>query len=70
MLKLSCKWVFQMDNDPKHASKVVTKWLKDNKVKVLEWPSQSPDLKPVESLWAELKKREQARRPTSLSQLY
>ena len=33
-----------MDNDPKHTSKVVVKWLKDNKVKVLEWPSQSPDL--------------------------
>ena len=30
-----------MDNDPKHISKVVAKWLKDNKVKVLEWPSQS-----------------------------
>ena len=24
-----------MDNDPKHTSKVVAKWLKDNKVKVL-----------------------------------
>ena len=35
-LKLGCKWVFQMDNDPKHAFKVVAKWLKDNKVKVLE----------------------------------
>ena len=36
-LKLGRKWVFQMDNDPKHSSKVVAKWLKDNKVKVLEW---------------------------------
>jgi hypothetical protein len=44
-VKLGRKWVFQMDNDPKHTSKVVAKWLKDNKVKVLEWPSQSPDLK-------------------------
>ena len=42
-----------MDNDPKHTSKVVAKWLKDNKVKVLEWPS--PDLNPTEHLWAELK---------------
>ncbi|CDQ96643.1 unnamed protein product [Oncorhynchus mykiss] len=68
-LKLGRKWVFQMDNDPKHTSKVVEKWLKDNKVKVLEWPSQSPDLHPIEHLWAELKKCVRARRPTSLTQL-
>ena len=41
-LKLGRKQVFQMDIDPKHTSKGVAKWLKDNKVKVLEWPSQSP----------------------------
>jgi hypothetical protein len=46
-LKLGCKWVFQMDNDPKHTSKVVAKWLMDNKVKVLKRPSQSPDLHPT-----------------------
>ena len=68
--KLGHKWVFQMDSDPKYTSKVVAKWLKDNKVKVLEWPSQSPDLNLIEHLWAELKKRVWARRTTKLTQLH
>jgi hypothetical protein len=48
----------------------VAKWLKHNKVKVLEWPLQSPDLNPMENLRAEFKKRARARRPTNLIQLH
>uniref|UniRef100_A0AAY4C459 Tc1-like transposase DDE domain-containing protein n=1 Tax=Denticeps clupeoides TaxID=299321 RepID=A0AAY4C459_9TELE len=57
-----------MDNDPKHTAKLVTKWLKDNKVNVLERPSQRPDLDPIENL-SELKRHVRARRPTNLTQL-
>ena len=65
--ELGHKCVFQMDNDPKHNSKVLSKWLKDNQVK---WPSQSPGLNPIKNVWAELKKRVLARRPTNLTQLH
>ena len=69
-LKLGRKWVYEMDNDPKHTSKVVAKWLKDKEVKVLEWPSQSPALNPIENVWAELKKSVRASRHTNLTQLH
>ena len=46
-LSLSRSWVFQHDNDQKHTAKIVLSWLKKKKVKVLDWPSQSPDLKEI-----------------------
>uniref|UniRef100_A0AAZ3R7D8 Transposase Tc1-like domain-containing protein n=1 Tax=Oncorhynchus tshawytscha TaxID=74940 RepID=A0AAZ3R7D8_ONCTS len=42
----------------------------DKEVQLLEWPSQSPDLNPIENLWAELKKCVRARRPTNLTHLH
>lgn len=56
-------------NDPKHTSRSTKKWLKKNKVNVLEWPSQSPDFNPIEMFWKDLKKALYRRKPTNIIEL-
>ena len=45
-LKMGRGWVFQHDNDPKHIAKATKEWFKKH-IKVMEWSSQSMDLKRI-----------------------
>jgi len=59
---LGHRWVFQQDNDPKHTSHDVQSDLKIRLPRrVLSWPSYSPDLNPIENVWAVLKKNVEKR---------
>ncbi len=62
-------WVFQHDNDPKQTAKATKEWLKKKHIKVLEWPSQSPYLNPIENLWRALKVRVAKHLPGNLNDL-
>ena len=39
-----------------HKRKELVAWLKEKGYNILEWPPYSPDLNPIEHVWAELKK--------------
>jgi hypothetical protein len=43
-------WIFMQDNDPKHKARETMNLLEQNCPKILDWPSNSPDLNPIENL--------------------
>ena len=63
-----CIW--QQDNDPKHTSKSCMAILEKHSFTKLDWPSQSPDLNPIENLWSILDHQLKARAPNNTEKLF
>lgn len=51
------EYVFQHDGASSHTAKTTKKWLQENGIIVLDWPSSSPDFNKIENLWALMKRK-------------
>ncbi len=58
-------FIFQQDLSPAHTAKGTKSWFNDHGVTVLDWPANSPDLNPIENLWAIVKRKLKDTRPNN-----
>ena len=61
-------WLFQQDKHPVHTSDESSRFI-NREIDLIDWPTYSSDLSPIENLWPALKKKVRQRQPRSLSQL-
>jgi hypothetical protein len=62
-------YTFMQDKAPCHTSRKSMECLQSHRVALLEWPGNSPDLNPIETLWAIMKRRLRTQTITTKQQL-
>jgi hypothetical protein len=63
--KVSIEWSFQHEN----CSKVIEAFLIEQNINVIKWPSQTPDLSPIEHLWNYVRRQLESRSFTNKAEL-
>ncbi|KAM7391278.1 hypothetical protein PAMP_021978 [Pampus punctatissimus] len=61
---------FQQDNAPCHTAGPINEWMKDDQIKSLSWPAQSPDLNPIENLWNVINRKMDGHKPSNKAELF
>lgn len=62
--------IFQQDGAPAHTAKIVKEWLDNCEINTIkDWPGNSPDISPIENLWAVIKAKLRDRDTSTLPKL-
>jgi transposase len=69
VMGLSSNYEFVQDGAPAHRASVVRSYLNENGIRLLNHPAQSPDLNPIENIWAIIKRQLSQKPATSIEDL-
>ena len=61
--------LFMEDGAPCHTARVIQIWLNENGITKLPWPSQSPDMNPIEHLWCLINRSLRKKKPSNRLEL-
>jgi len=65
-------WTYVQDNDPKHTSELTQDWLRTHVPEYItpeQWAPRSPDLNPIENIWALVARQVSLRQPKTVDAL-